>query len=175
MVTLERLSAEHADALPAFERANRAYFARSVPDRGDAFFTPSGFAARLASLLAEQEEGVCHFHVVLDDEGSLIGRVNLIDVADGSAELGYRVAASAAGRGVATEAVAHVCRLAATSYGLTALTAVATLDNPASLKVLTRSGFTRVRDTTVDGRPGAGWIRHLGNLSPQTAHTSAPS
>ncbi|MEV8597672.1 GNAT family N-acetyltransferase [Streptomyces sp. NPDC052012] len=161
MVTLERLRAEHADALLAFERANRAYFTRTVPDRGDAFFTPPGFAARLASLLAEQEDGVCHFHVVLDEEGHLIGRVNLIDVTDGSAELGYRVAESAAGRGVATAAVAKACRLAATDYGLTSLTAVTTLDNPASMRVLTRNGFTRVGDTTIGARPGAAYVLTL--------------
>ncbi|MEU6916917.1 GNAT family N-acetyltransferase [Streptomyces olindensis] len=161
MVTLERLTAGHAEALLAFERENRAYFARTVPDRGDAYFTPSGFAARHQALLAEQRAGVCHFHVVLDDEGKLIGRVNLLDVADGGAELGYRVGERAAGRGVARAAVAEVSRLAATEYGLTTLTAVTTLDNPASMTVLARSGFTRVENTTVDGRPGVRYRRHL--------------
>ncbi|MFJ5996043.1 GNAT family N-acetyltransferase [Streptomyces sp. NPDC092370] len=161
MVTLEPLGAEHADALLAFERENRTYFARTVPDRGDAFFTPEGFAARLRALLDEQHARVCRFHVVLGEEGALIGRVNLIDLADGSAELGYRVGERAAGRGVATAAVAHVCRLAATDYGLTTLTAVTTLDNPASMRVLAHGGFTRVGDTTVDGRPGVRYERRL--------------
>ncbi|CAM5633171.1 Ribosomal-protein-alanine N-acetyltransferase OS=Streptomyces violarus OX=67380 GN=FHS41_006835 PE=4 SV=1 [Streptomyces violarus] len=105
---------------------------------------------------------MCHFHVVLDEEGNLVGRVNLIDVTDGCAELGYRVGEQAAGRGVATAAVAQVCRLAATDYGLTSLTAVTTLDNPASMTVLARSAFTRVEDTTVAGRPGVRYVRHLG-------------
>ncbi|MFI8304029.1 GNAT family N-acetyltransferase [Streptomyces sp. NPDC085927] len=161
MVTLERLRAEHAPALLAFERDNRAYFARSVPDRGDAYFTPAGFAARHASLLAEQEAGVCHFHVVLDQNGNLAGRVNLIDAAEGAAELGYRVGERSAGRGVATAAVAEACRLAGTLYSLTALTAVTTLDNPASTTVLTRNAFTHVANTTVDNRPGASYIRRL--------------
>ncbi len=159
MVSLERLTAGHAEALLAFERENRAYFARTVPDRGDAYFTPAGFAARHRALLAEQRAGVCHFHVVLDDAGKLIGRVNLLDVADGCAELGYRVGERAAGRGVATAAVAEVSRLAAAEYGLTTLTAVTTLDNPASMTVLTRSGFTPVENTTVDGRPGIRYVR----------------
>ncbi|MEU0739023.1 GNAT family N-acetyltransferase [Streptomyces sp. NPDC006134] len=161
MVTLERLRAGHADALWAFERENRAYFARSVPDRGDAYFTPAGFAARHRALLAEQHAGDCHFHVVLDDDGRLVGRVNLVDVADGSAELGYRVGERAAGRGVATAAVAEVCRLAAADYGLVSLTAVTTLDNPASLTVLARNGFTRVAELQVDGRPGVRCVRGI--------------
>jgi ribosomal-protein-alanine N-acetyltransferase len=161
MLTLEPLRAEHADAVLDFERENRAYFARSVPDRGDAYFTAAGFAERHRALLAEQHARVCHFHVVLDEEGKLIGRVNLVDVTDGCAELGYRVGEQAAGRGVATAAVAQVCHLAATEYGLTALTAVTTLDNPASMTVLTRSGFTHVEDTTVAGRPGVRYLRRL--------------
>ncbi|MFF7895079.1 GNAT family N-acetyltransferase [Streptomyces sp. NPDC007907] len=166
MVTLEPLGAEHAEALLAFERENRAWFARTVPDRGDAFFTAAGFAARLRALLDEQHARVCRFHVVLAEDGDLIGRVNLMDLVDGSAELGYRVGQRAAGRGVATAAVAQVCRLAVTDYGLTSLTAVTTLDNAASLRVLTRSGFTRVENTTVDGRPGVRYERRLLDASP---------
>ncbi|MFE1249488.1 GNAT family N-acetyltransferase [Streptomyces sp. NPDC058735] len=162
MVTLERLRADHADAVLAFERENRAYFARTVPDRGDAYFTPEGFAARHRALLDEQQTGVCHFHVVLGEEGEPVGRVNLVDAVDGRAELGYRVGERAAGRGVATAAVAAVCRLAATDYGLTSLTAVTAPDNTASMKVLTRNGFVRVEQTAADGRPEVLFVRpHL--------------
>ncbi|MER6981606.1 GNAT family N-acetyltransferase [Streptomyces carpinensis] len=152
MITLERLQPGHADALLAFERENRRYFARFVSDRGDAYFTD--FAARHRALLAEQDAGVCHFHVVVDERGALLGRVNLVDVADGSAELGYRIGECAAGRGVATAAVREVCRLAAGTYGLHRLTAVTTHDNVASMTVLARNGFVPVGETTVAGRPG---------------------
>lgn len=159
MLTVQRLRADHADALLAFERENREYFARSVPDRGDAYFT--GFADRHRALLAEQDAGVCHFHVVLDERGDLLGRVNLVDVADGMAELGYRVAEWAAGQGVATAAVERTCQLAADDYRLTALTAVTTLDNPASQAVLARTGFTGTGDTRIEGRPGRRYQRQL--------------
>jgi ribosomal-protein-alanine N-acetyltransferase len=164
MPTLERLRADHADAVLAFERENREYFARSISDRGDAYFTPAGFAARHAALLAEQDAGICHFHVVLDAEGRVIGRVNLIDVADASAELGYRIGERAAGKGLATAAVAEVCRLAGTAYGLTSLVAITTLDNLASRAVLERNAFTVVEDITINGRPGVRYRRsHLGH------------
>ncbi|MFE0252921.1 GNAT family N-acetyltransferase [Streptomyces sp. NPDC059010] len=159
MVTLERLRADHADALVAFERENREYFARTVPDRGDAYFTPAGFAARHEALLAEQDAGICHFHVVLDGDGRLLGRVNLVDVADASAELGYRIGERAAGKGVATAAVAEVCRVAGTAYGLTSLVADTTLDNLASRAVLERNAFTAVEHLTVGGRPGIRFLR----------------
>lgn len=157
MVKLERLRPDHADALLAFERTNRAYFARTIPDRGDAYFTE--FTARLEALLAEQDTGDCHFHVVLDEGGELVGRINLMDAEGGSAELGYRVGESAAGRGVATAAVAEICRLSATEYGLTELTARTTLDNLASRTVLERNGFTYVGPATLSGRPGVRYAR----------------
>ncbi|WP_446216256.1 GNAT family N-acetyltransferase [Micromonospora sp. IBHARD004] len=159
MIRLERLRADHADALLAFERENREYFARSVPDRGDAYFAE--FPARHRALLAEQDAGSIHFHVVLDDRGALIGRVNLVDVEDGTAELGYRIGERATGGGVATAAVEAVCRLAATTYGLATLTAVTTRDNPASMAVLGRTGFTAVAEIVLDGRPGVRYRRDL--------------
>ncbi|GIJ79422.1 ribosomal-protein-alanine N-acetyltransferase [Micromonospora phaseoli] len=155
MPELERLSAEHADALLAFERDNREWFALSVPDRGAGYFAE--FAARHAALLAEQATGRCHFHLLVDGE-ELLGRFNLVDVEAGEAELGYRVARRAAGRGVATEGVRRVAALARAAYGLRRLTASTTLDNAASLAVLRRTGFVPVGEVSLDGRPG---LRHV--------------
>ncbi|GAB3110141.1 GNAT family N-acetyltransferase [Streptomyces calidiresistens] len=162
MVTLERLRADHAAAVIAFEWENREWFARSIPDRGDAWFAE--FHERHRALLAEQEAGLHHLHVLVEDDGRVIGRVNLVDVAGpagGTAELGYRIAEAAGGRGVATTAVTEVCRRAAEVYGLSALTAVTTLDNPASRAVLARTGFVPVGDIDLDGRPGTRYHRPL--------------
>jgi len=161
MVRLERLRADHADAVLAFERENRAYFARTIPDRGDAYFTPAGFAARHQALLTEQTIGTCHFHVLLDEEGRVTGRINLVDVEHAGAELGYRIAENAAGKGVATAAVGTMCGLAARTYGLTTLTAVTTLDNLGSRTVLERNAFTAVEELQVDDRPGVRYRRSL--------------
>ncbi|MEU1945187.1 GNAT family N-acetyltransferase [Streptomyces sp. NPDC020125] len=159
MLRLERLRADHASALLAFERENREYFARSISDRGDAYFAE--FASLLRARLAEQDAGVCHFHVVVDDQDELVGRVNLVDVEEGDAELGYRIGESAAGRGVATAAVREVCLLAGTEYRLSTLTAVTTLDNVASMTVLERNGFTVVAEASINGRPA---VRHRRRL-----------
>lgn len=156
---LERLRPDHAKALLAFEQENREYFARSIPDRGDAYFTPTGFAARHRALLDEQESGDCHFHVLLNEEAALLGRFNLMDVADGSAELGYRVAERTAGQGVATTTVGELCRMAGTSYALTSLTAKTTEDNTASRTVLERNGFVLTERITLMNRPGVRYAR----------------
>lgn len=143
----------------AFERENRAYFAASVPDRGDDYFAE--FDARHRALLAEQEAGVCAFHVLLDEAGAVVGRVNLIDIADGSAELGFRIAQWATGRGLATAAVRRVCVVAATEYGLTTLRAAAAVDNAGSRTVLERTGFIAGGEVTLAGQPGRWYRREL--------------
>ncbi len=159
MPELQRLRLDHAPALLAFEQENRAYFAASIPDRGDDYFAE--FDARLQSLVDDQAAGLLHFHVLVDGGGQVVGRVNLVDVADGSAELGYRIAEKAAGKGLATAAVGEVIVLAAADYGLTTLRAATTLDNAASRAVLARTGFVPLGDTVLSGRPGIRYVRDL--------------
>ncbi|HSZ29434.1 MAG TPA: hypothetical protein VK784_06705, partial [Pseudonocardiaceae bacterium] len=86
MSELQRLRADHAPAVLAFELENRAYFASFISDRGDEFF--AHFAEKYDALLAEQDTGTCVFHVLVDDGGAVLGRFNLFDVADGTAVLG---------------------------------------------------------------------------------------
>lgn len=144
------LTAEHQDAVLEFETVNRTYFAASITDRGDDFF--ADYPARHAALLAMQAAGTDRFHLVLTDDGSIAGRVNLMEVADGDAKVGYRVGRDYAGRGLATEAVRQVCHLARSAYGLTRLYAVASVDNHASQTVLLRNDFIIVGETTVADR-----------------------
>lgn len=156
MPEMQLLRQDHVPALLAFESENRAYFAASIPDRGDEYF--ARFDERLRGLLAEQEAGVCYFHVLVGAEGEVLGRINLVDVADGGADLGYRIAERATGRGLATWAVRKLCVRATESYGLTFLRAAATLDNAASRAVLLRSGFAVVGVTQLSGRPGLSYL-----------------
>jgi ribosomal-protein-alanine N-acetyltransferase len=58
---LQRLRADHAPAVLAFELANRACFAASISDRGNEFFDQ--FSERHSALLAEQEAGSAAFCV----------------------------------------------------------------------------------------------------------------
>jgi [ribosomal protein S5]-alanine N-acetyltransferase len=155
VLELQRLRADHAPAVLAFELENRAYFAASVSDRGDEFF--DRFPERHSALLAEQEAGIGAYHVLVADDGSVLGRFNLYRFEDGTAELGYRVAQQVAGRGVATTAVRELCRLAAAQYRLRTLKAATSRDNAASQKVLTKAGFVPVGPADpadLGGKPG---------------------
>ena len=142
MPELERLRADHASAVLDFELANRAYFAASISDRGDEFY--EHFTERHEALLADQQAGAGAYHVLVAEDGSVLGRFNLRFVDDGSAELGYRVAQRAAGRGLATATVRELCRLASAQYGLRRVRAATSFDNAASQKVLTNAGFLPV-------------------------------
>jgi len=159
---LQRLRADHAPAVLAFELANRAYFAASISDRGDEFFAQ--FTDRYGALLAEQDAGVAAFHVLVDEGGSVLGRFNLIFAGDGIAELGYRVAQNAAGRGVATAAVRELCQLAALQYGLRTLRAATSRENVASQKVLAKAGFSPAGPADpahIGGKSGSWYQRNL--------------
>jgi [ribosomal protein S5]-alanine N-acetyltransferase len=139
---LQRLRADHAPAVLAFELANRAYFAAFISDRGEEFFDQ--FTDQHSAMLAEQEAGIGAFYVLVAEDGSILGRFNLYRLQDGTAELGYRVAQHVAGRGVATAAVRELCGLAAARHGLRTLRAATSHDNAASQKVLAKAGFIPV-------------------------------
>ena len=159
MPELQRLRADHAPAVLAFELANRAYFATFISDRGDEFF--DHFAERHSAFLAEQEAGICAFYVLVGEDGSVLGRFNLFDIGDGTAELGYRVAQHVAGRGVATATVRELCQVAAARHGLRTLKAVTTRENVASQKVLTKAGFVPTGPAEIAGKPGTWYQRDL--------------
>jgi ribosomal-protein-alanine N-acetyltransferase len=159
---LQRLDASHAPAVLAFELANRAYFAASISDRGDDFFAE--FTDRFDALLAEQENGGCAFYVLVDEDGSVLGRFNLVGISAGTAELGYRVAERVAGRGVATATVRELCQLAAARHGLHTLRAATSHDNVASQQVLAKAGFVPVGPAgpaDLGGKQGTWYQRDL--------------
>jgi [ribosomal protein S5]-alanine N-acetyltransferase len=139
---LQRLRADHAPAVLAFELANRAYFAAFVSDRGDEFFDQ--FTEQHSVMLAEQEAGAGAYYVLVAEDGSVLGRFNLYRLADGTAEVGYRVAQHVAGRGVTTATVRELCQLAAARHGLRTLRAGTSRENVASQKVLAKAGFVPV-------------------------------
>ncbi len=159
MFELQRLRLDHEAAVLDFERTNRAYFAESISDRGDDFFAQ--FAERYRAFLAEQEAGAGFFHVLVDEHAAVVGRFNLYDVVDGTAEVGYRVAQRASGRGVATAGLLKMCRIAGDEYGLRTLRAATSSENVASQRVLAKAGFVAVGSADLAGRPGVRYVLAL--------------
>ena len=166
MPELQQLRADHGPAVLDFELANRAYFVGFINDRGDEFY--DHFADRHRAMLAEQGAGLGAFYVLVED-GSVLGRFNLYDLKDGTADLGYRLAQHVAGRGVATATVRELCQLAAARHGVRTLRAATSHENVASQKVLAKAGFVPVGPAdpaALGGKPGTRYQRDLAPDSP---------
>ena len=104
------------------------------------------------------------YYVLVAEDGSVLGRFNLVFVDEGVAELGYRVAQMAAGRGVATATVRDMCSLAATRHGVTTLRAATSDANVASQRVLLKAGFVPVGSADpadIGGKQGTWYQRSL--------------
>ena len=123
MYELQRLRIDHEAAILDFERANREYFAQSISDRGDDYF--EHFEERHRAMLTEQDAGRGAFYVLVDNAGTVDGRFNLYQIADGTANVGYRVAQRVAGREWPTSGLRDLCRIAADDHHLRVLKAAA--------------------------------------------------
>ncbi|HTW07502.1 MAG TPA: GNAT family N-acetyltransferase [Acidimicrobiales bacterium] len=163
MPELQLVRPDHGPAILAFERENRSYFADSISDRGDEYYEQ--FGERYSELLAEQEAGFRASYVLVDEDGSVLGRFNLYRIEHGTADVGYRVAQRVAGRGVTTAAVRQLCQLAASRHGLRTLKAATSEQNVASQRVLVKAGFVPAEPADpadIGGKQGHWYRRDLG-------------
>lgn len=90
------------------------------------------------------------------EDGEIVGLISPVDtleLTDHSLRIGYGVAPTRWGRGVATRAVAELAACARKDDRVRALTAETSVDNPASQTVLSRNGFQAVGER-VDGEDG---------------------
>jgi ribosomal-protein-alanine N-acetyltransferase len=131
------------EALLAFETENRAWFESHIDGRAPLFYSVAGVNEHIEEYLSGFARGVWHPFVLEDSRGRIVGRANLkgIDTNAGVAEVGYRIAQSACGQGLATQALEHLIGQARTRWALTQLVAYVFPDNAGSKKVLERCGF----------------------------------
>ncbi|AZD55356.1 Acetyltransferase [Pseudomonas chlororaphis subsp. aurantiaca] len=156
---VRELSHTDTEALLAFETRNREWFESHIKARAPAFYSVQGVAEHIEDYLAGFAAGTWHPLVIEDCSGTIIGRANLknIDSAQGSAEVGYRIAQSACGQGIATQALRHLIQQARTRWQLTQLVAYVYKDNLGSTKVVERCGFLlepSAEDGVGDGKAG---------------------
>lgn len=146
-IKLEKLQAADSEALRQFEIKNRKFFEEMVPSRGDAYYKREVFEQLHLNLLNEQNTGNAIFYLMKNDEESIVGRLNLIDMdkTNKTGHLGYRVGKNYIGQGIASQAVKLLLK-AAPDLNIRQIQAKTTETNQASQKVLERSGFSQVEE-----------------------------
>ncbi len=153
MTTLHLSPPKLADLsdLFAFEVANRKFFEQHINSRPKGFYSEDGVAAAITAAERDAKDDKAFQYLVRDDSGVLVARVNLTRVRREhfhSAELGYRVAQSYAGKGYAREAARLVLLNAFDEHRLVRVEATSRPENIGSVKVLAHHGFKQFGRST---------------------------
>ena len=149
--------------LTALLVANREFLAPWEPRRDDAWFTEHTQRRVVTDALVAHVDGRALEHVILDGD-AIAGRIRLSGIVRGafqSSPMGYWVAQSANGRGLATAAVAELLGIAFDELGLHRVQAETLAHNTASQKVLQRNGFERIGLAPAYLRIAGRWQDHL--------------
>jgi ribosomal-protein-alanine N-acetyltransferase len=132
-----------APALAGLLSRDKQAYARWLPDRPTAFYTPDGQASVVESLLASHDNGLAWPGVVVSDE-TVIGQVTISSILRGPFQkgfLGYWVSSLHQGLGHTSRAVGLALRIA-DELNLHRLEAHTQLENLASQAILRKHGFS---------------------------------
>lgn len=136
---------DDAPVLAELLRENRGFLAPWQPRRPDGWFTEASQLAVVRRSLKERSAGQGVPMVVLE-QGAVVGTISLQTVVRGafqSCSVGYWLAESAQGRGLATTALREAVDVAFGELRLHRVQAETLLDNTRSQRVLERVGFVR--------------------------------
>ncbi|MFI1989432.1 GNAT family N-acetyltransferase [Actinoplanes sp. NPDC020271] len=140
-VAVRPLALADVPELTTVLNASREHLAPWDPIRDESFWTEDGQRQVVADVL----RGPALPYVIVVD-GAIAGRVNLNNLVRGpfqSCSLGYWVSPVHTGKGVASQAVAQLLRLAFTEHELHRVEAGTLLHNERSQRVLVKNGFER--------------------------------
>ncbi|SES12927.1 GNAT family N-acetyltransferase [Psychrobacillus sp. OK032] len=144
-ISIEKIQKQDAEELFNFESENRAYFEKYVPSRGEEYYGFETFQKRHKELLEEQEKGISYFYLIKDQTGSIVGRMNLVDIDRNKSigHIGYRVGEIHTGKRIANKAL-KLLLMKVSMKNIKQVHAKTTSNNIASQKVLEKNGFTQV-------------------------------
>lgn len=162
-VSVRILRLQDAAPLARLLRANRDFLQPYEPVRDEAYFTVETQYRIVEDALLLHSGGV-HLPCAVLLDGQVVGRINVNNIVRGalqSGDIGYWLAESVGGRGVATRAVAQVLRMAFDDLGLHRIGASTLLDNVRSQRVLAKNGFERIGLAPKFLRINGRWEDHL--------------
>lgn len=144
--------------------ANRDFLAPWQPNRPDEYFTPDGQRDVIERLLEQKAAKVCLPLVILDEVGGIAGTVTIQSIIRGafqSCSVGYWLAESAQGRGLATRAVHEATEIAFDVLRLHRVQAGTLTHNLRSQRVLDRLGFVQYGRAEAYMHIAGEWQDHL--------------
>ena len=146
-VTLAILEPEQAELAVRYYEENRDHLAPWEPIRDDSFCDLDKVRERLTNSVTAFREGRgCHFAVLDNQTGAMIGICSFSDVIRGvfqACHLGYAIAASHEGKGLMFEALQAGINYMFETVGLHRVMANHLLHNERSAALLARLGFER--------------------------------
>jgi RimJ/RimL family protein N-acetyltransferase len=124
------------------------------------YSTREGFKFVQTAARRRREGASLALLIVDPATGRLLGGTGIhnIDWADGRFELGYWIAPTDWGKGIAPEAAFAVCQVAFTKLGLHRAYASVRAFNPRSARVLRKVGFRPEGRSRQHDRDGRGWV-----------------
>ncbi|MDR8412809.1 GNAT family N-acetyltransferase [Nonomuraea sp. 3-1Str] len=131
-------------ALAGLLSRDKQAYARWLPGRPAAFYTPDGQASVIESLLVSHDKGLAWPGVVVSDE-TVIGQVTISSILRGPFQkgfLGYWVSCLHQGLGHTSRAVGLALRIADDELNLHRLEAHTQLENLPSQAILRKHGFS---------------------------------
>jgi ribosomal-protein-alanine N-acetyltransferase len=146
MAVTRPLILDDAPSLADVLQANRDFLAHWQPNRPAQYYTRDGQRAVIERLLEQQAANICLPLIILDEVGGIAGTVTLQSIIRGafqSCSVGYWLAESAQGRGLATWAVGEATELAFEVLRLHRVQAETLTHNLRSQRVLDRLGFVQ--------------------------------
>jgi ribosomal-protein-alanine N-acetyltransferase len=164
MITIRPIALDDAETISALRRDSREHLAPWEPDKGEASFTAEGVRESIQASVERAEAGTALSYVIADG-ARVVGGIMLNSIVRGpyfrSCSFGYWVAASEAGRGVATEAVRLAKQVAFSELELKRVQAETLPNNRASQKVLLRNGFEPIGMAPAYLKIAGEWQDHL--------------
>lgn len=143
---LRPLTVDDAADLARLRRESAAFLAPWEPAGRDGLMTVDGQLVAIADKVAAREAGRAAPFVIVEGD-TVVGQLTLDNIVRGAFQnvyVGYWLAASATGRGLASAAVDQAVRHAFDDLGLHRVQADTLEQNTASQAVLTRCGFTAI-------------------------------
>ncbi len=140
------LQKSDVDKLFQFELDNRRWFEKHIAARESDFYSKFKVEKYIIACLAEFHTQVM-YPAIIEVDDVIIARVNFrnINLEKKTADIGYRVAESESGKGVASFAVSEMLEIAEKNFCLKNIKSYVSATNIASQRVLEKYAFKQVK------------------------------